>query len=65
MTIQYDDFFKKYHISFLNENGYKIHLVLLEENFEYEDNPENGYEYHWTFMYKKSIYRMVDNKLFF
>ena len=57
VTINYDNFFKKYHIIFFNEQGDEVHFQLLESNFDYEDDMKSD----WSFKYKGSIYRLEDD----
>ncbi len=61
VSINYDDFFKKYHIYFYNEAANQVHFELLEGNFEFDDDFKYQTDSLWLFKYKGSIYRMVNN----
>ena len=54
VSIYFDEFYKKFHINFYNQDGNEVHFVLREENFEYYGIKKSI----WSFKYKGSIYRI-------
>ena len=59
VSIEKDDFYKKYHIKFFNENQTEIHIALTKENFEYYGIKKEL----WSVKYKGSIYKIVNFEL--
>jgi hypothetical protein len=55
VNIKYDNFYKKYTLSFIKENGNNVEIILLEENFNV-DNLLSA----WSFKYKNDIYEISD-----
>lgn len=54
VTIEYDDFHKKYHINFINEAGNEVPITLVEDNFNYYGVKETK----WSFKYKGAVYKI-------
>jgi len=53
--VTYDDFYKKYKVTFFKENGSETGCSLTEGNFIYSTDP-------WKFKYNGNVYRLTNSR---
>jgi len=54
--VTYDNFYNKYKVSFIKEDGSQTGCTLTDGNFIYSD--------YWKFKYNGNVYRLVNNYVY-